>query len=147
MNKYHLLITHANTTFMKLCRGLAYHFSIMHNVLSSHHIFIKSDFILKIPSTCIDCIFKKQNMFIKNGSILISISRKQYSSLLNVFPHKLVTRLCNIDTTSALPRAGQPKLSGQLGRCAPSKTVYCQHGVHYRRIIINVVLLLSPVLF
>jgi len=27
-------------------------------VLSSHNIFSKSDFIINIPGTCIDCIFK-----------------------------------------------------------------------------------------
>jgi len=43
-------------------------FPVMHKVLSSHNIFIKSDYILKIRDMCIDYIFRKQDMFIKNDS-------------------------------------------------------------------------------
>jgi len=71
-------------------------------------------------------------MFIKSNSILINISTKQWSSLLNELTHKLMTPFSTIDTTSALPHASQPKLSSQLGRCAPSKIVYWHHGVHHR---------------
>ena len=106
MNKYHLLNTHNYTTFMKQSRGLTCHLPIMCNVLSSHHIFVKSDFVLKIPGPCIGCIFRKHNMFIENDSILISILRKQWISSLSVLPHKLVTPLSTIDTTLGLPCVG-----------------------------------------
>jgi len=118
-------------------------FLIIHKVLSSNNIFIKLAFILKNPGTCIDCIFRKQSMFIKNDSILISISKKHRISLLSVLAHKLVTPLSTINTTSALPSVGQLKLSDRLNRCAPSKTMYCHRAVHYQRIISNAVLLLS----
>jgi len=78
-------------------------------------------------------------MFIENDSILISISRKQWISLLSVLPDKLVTPSSTICTTSALLRMGQPKLFDQLNRCAPSKTVYYHHRIHYQRINGNVV--------
>jgi len=87
MNNYHLLITHTYATFMKQCRCLACHFPVMHKVFSSHYIFIKPDFILKISGTCIDCYFRKQSIFIKDDSILVSISTKWRISLLSVLPH------------------------------------------------------------
>ena len=49
----------------------------IHKVLPSHNLFLKSEFILKISSTCIDCIFGKQRMFIENDSTLIRMIRKQ----------------------------------------------------------------------
>jgi len=63
LNKYNLPITHTYIAFMKQCQGLTYRFHVMHKVLSSHHIFIMSDLILKIPGTCIDYTFTNQSMF------------------------------------------------------------------------------------
>ena len=40
-------------------------FIVIHKVLSSHAIFIKLDFILKISGTCIDCIFRNQSIFVE----------------------------------------------------------------------------------
>ena len=114
-------------------------FTVIQEVLSSHNVFVQLDFILKISSTFIDLTFKKQNMFIGNDSVLISISRKQYISSLSVLPYKSVTPLSTINTASALSYAGQPKLFQRLPKCATGKTVYCHHGVHYQRIITNVI--------
>ena len=77
-------------------------------------------------------------MFIKNDSF-DKQAKKLWISLLSVLPHKLATSLSNIDTTSTLPYADQPKLFGQLGRCALCKTVYYHHEVQYLKIISNVV--------
>jgi len=78
----------------------------------------KSGFIVKISSTCIDCIFTKQSMFTENDSTLISMTRKQCISLFSDLPPKLVTPSLIIIMASALPCAGQPKSSSRLGRCA-----------------------------
>jgi len=48
----------------------------MHKVLSSHNIFGKLDFILKISGMYIDGTFGKQSMFIKIIAFLIRISKK-----------------------------------------------------------------------
>jgi len=39
--------------------------------------FFKSDYILKIASMYIDCIFRNQSMFIENYIVLVSVLGKQ----------------------------------------------------------------------
>jgi len=43
----------------------------------------------------------------------------------------LMTPLSIIVVTLVLSRMGQPNLSSQLGRCAPSETVYYQCRIHH----------------
>ena len=75
--EHHLLIIPIYNYIYEIESRPSLSFLIMHKVLSSHHIFSKSNFIVKIAGTCIDCIFRNQSMFIKNHSMLISISTKQ----------------------------------------------------------------------
>jgi len=56
-----------------------------------------------------------------------------------MFSHKLVTPLSIINTMLVSPAWVNPSF-WWLGRHAPSKTVYCYHGVYHRRIISNAVL-------
>ena len=77
----------------------------------------KSNFIVKIPDTCIDYTITEQNMFTENDSSLISMTRKQRISLLRDLPPQLVTLSLIMVKASALSRAGQPMSSGWLGRC------------------------------
>jgi len=122
-------------------------FPNMHKVLSSQSKFIKSDFMLRIPGMCIDCIIGKQSTFIENDSIFMSTSTK----IINLFTQSFATWIgdlviyhwYNID----IPCIGQPKLSDRLGRCAPCEIVHCQHRVHYQKIISNAVLVSSHCLF
>jgi len=60
-----LLITHIYTTYMTQCQGLVYR-SPLYKVLSSSNMIFKSDYILKILGTCIDCMFRNQSMFIES---------------------------------------------------------------------------------
>jgi len=65
-------------------------------------------------------------------------------SLFSVLPHKLMTPLSVVDTTMVFSVQVNPsKLSGRIGRCALGKTVYCQCRVHHKRIMSNIILLLS----
>jgi len=51
----------------------------------------------------------------------------------------MATLLSNI----GILHASQPQLSSRLDGCAPGKTLYFGHGVHYQGIISNIVLQLS----
>jgi len=106
--------------------------------------FTKSDFILKSQGTCIDYTLENQSMLTSKLYNLVRISKRRCMSLLSISPHKLVTPLSIIDTTMAFPHVSQPKLFSRLGSCAPSKTVYCQCGVQYQRIMSKVISLFSP---
>jgi len=77
----------------------------------------------------------------------LSISKKQWTRLLNYLPLKLVTPLPIIITTLAPHRTGHPEHSSRLGRCAPGKTVYYNNEIHYQRIINNAILQFSLFLY
>jgi len=62
-------------------------------------------------------------LFIENDSIWISISRREWISLLSVFPHKLVAPLSAIDKKLALSCAGQLKLLVSLAVVHPVNCV------------------------
>jgi len=111
LSEYNPLISHTYSTIIKQRWGLVYHSPTYIKFYQLTTYLSSKIFFLKITGICIDYIFIKQSMFIKNNSILISISRKQWMSLLNGLPHKLLTLLSTMDTTSALPHASQPKLS------------------------------------
>ena len=123
-------------TFLTQKQCLVFHAPLCINI-------IKSVYSPKTLGTCIDCVFRKENMFTGKDSILISISRKQWITLPSVLAHKLVTPLSTIEIRLALLHMSQPKLFSQLERCALSKTVYCHNGVYCQRIINNAVLQLS----
>jgi len=75
MNEYHLLITPTYNYIYKTESRPRLSFIVMHKVLSSYHMISKSDFMLKIPGTFIDCTFAED--VIKSCSILVSLLRKQ----------------------------------------------------------------------
>jgi len=62
-------------------------------------------------------------LFIENDSIWISISRREWISLLSVLPHKLVAPLSAIDKKLALSCAGQLKLLVSLAVVHPVNCV------------------------
>ena len=135
MNKYHLLITYTYATLRNSVEAYL--------IVSPSYIgFIKSLQIYHVKFHYKDfsyvhwLYFKKSEHAYQNYNVLVSISKKKWTSLLNDLPLKLVTSLPTIVTTSAPPSVGHPKLFGQLGRCAPGKTVYCYHGcwIHPYRI-------------
>jgi len=63
MSEYHLLIIHTYNYIYTIESRPSLSFTIMHKVLWSYKMIFKSDFMLKIPITCIH--FRNQSMFIK----------------------------------------------------------------------------------
>jgi len=64
MSMHHLLITQTYNYIYETESMPSVSFPIIHKVLSSHIIFINSDFNLKFTSTYIDCIIRNQSIFI-----------------------------------------------------------------------------------
>jgi len=116
VSEYHVLIIHTYNYIYETNLRPSLSLLVMHKGY-------QVKFHFKDSSTCINCIFREQSMFIKNVRILISISRKQWISLLSVLLHKSVTLLSNIDASSILSRVSQPKLFVRLGNCVPGKTI------------------------
>jgi len=85
--------------------------------------FNKSDFIVEIPSTCIDCTLEIKACLLQSYINLARISTRQCMSLLSDSPHKIDNLVFYNRYNNGISWANQPKLSSWLGKCAPRKTV------------------------
>ena len=58
VSEYYLLITYTYNYIYETESRPSLSFLVMHKVSSSHNMFFKLDYIIKILGMCIDCIFK-----------------------------------------------------------------------------------------